>query len=60
MYAILYRFNDSEKKITVLKMDVEGEEMWSLPQMVESRAFKNVQQLHIEVHINEVSHHQMH
>ena len=36
-------------------MDVEGEEMWSLPQMVKSRAFENVQQLHIEVHINEVS-----
>ena len=38
-------------------MDVEGEEMWSLPQMVKSRAFENVQQLHIEVHINEVSYH---
>ena len=33
-------------------MDVEGEEMWSLPQMVKSRAFENVQQLHIEVHIS--------
>ena len=41
-------------------MDVEGEEMWSLPQMVKSKAFENVQQLHIEVHINEVSHDQMH
>ena len=41
-------------------MDVEGEEMWSLPQMVKSGAFKNVQQLHIEVHINEGSHDQMH
>ena len=30
-------------------MDVEGEEMWSLPQMVKSRAFINVQQVHMEV-----------
>ena len=30
-------------------MDVEGEEMWSLPQMVKSEAFTNVQQLHMEV-----------
>merc|ERR1712141_935437 len=50
---ILESFNDSEKKITVLKMDVEGEEMWSLPQMVQSRAFINVQQVHMEVHVNE-------
>ena len=32
-------------------MDVEGEEMWSLPQMVKSEAFTNVQQLHIEVNV---------
>ena len=32
-------------------MDVEGEEMWSLPQMVKSGALANVRQLHIEVNI---------
>ena len=32
-------------------MDVEGEEMWSLPQMVKSGALANVRQLHIEVNM---------
>ena len=32
-------------------MDVEGEEMWSLPQMINSGAFTNVRQLHIEVNM---------
>lgn len=47
------RFNDSSNTITVLKMDVEGEEMWTIPQILETDVLKNVKQIHIEVHVNE-------
>ena len=46
---IYYRFNDSNKLISVLKLDVEGEEMWSFPQILESGVLQNIKQIHMEV-----------
>ena len=44
-----FRFNDTSKTITILKMDVEGEEMWTVPQILETNVLRNVKQIHIEV-----------
>ena len=44
-----FRFNDTGKSITILKIDVEGEEMWSFPEIVDSRVLETVKQVHIEV-----------
>ena len=30
-------------------MDVEGEELWSVPQILETNALRNIKQIHIEV-----------
>ena len=43
------RFNGSLNVITILKMDVEGEELWSVPQILETNALRNINQIHIEV-----------
>ena len=40
---------DREKRVSVLKLDVEGEEFNSLPQMLASNVFENIQQMHLEV-----------
>ena len=49
-WCVLYcRFNDSNKPISVLKLDVEGEEMWSFPEILESGVLKNIKQIHMEV-----------
>ena len=44
-----YRLGDDGKNISVLKLDVEGEELQSLPQMLTSNMFENIRQLHLEV-----------
>lgn len=57
----LKRLGDDGKNISVLKLDVEGEELQSLPQMLTSNMFENIRQLHLEVHTQQVflaSHHQ--
>ena len=49
-----FRFNDTSKTITILKMDVEGEEMWTVPQILETNVLSNVKQIHIEVKYFEI------
>merc|ERR1711983_248784 len=43
-------FNDLDKEITYLKMDVEGAEFYALPEIVNSGVFKQVRQIGIEMH----------
>ena len=50
---IIEHYNDTNKRITILKIDVEGEEIWSLPQILHSGVLKNINQIHIEIHVNE-------
>ena len=41
---------DINKHLTYLKVDVEGYEIWSLKNWMDSNALKNVEQLGIEMH----------
>ena len=43
-------FNDQNKEITYLKLDVEGAEFYALPEMVKSGVFNNIRQMGIEMH----------
>merc|ERR1712110_417540 len=45
---------DSGKNINILKLDVEGEEFYSIPQMLHSKILSYVDQIHLEVHMDEV------
>ena len=45
----LSRFGDVGRKISILKLDIEREELWSMPQFLESDVLKNVDQIHVEV-----------
>ena len=38
-----------DKTISVLKLDVEGEEFNSIPQMLASNMFQRINQIHLEV-----------
>ena len=44
-----FRLGDSERKISLLKLDVEGEEFESMPQILQSKVLRNVDQIHLEV-----------
>ena len=41
---------DTDKEISYLRMDIEGEELEAIPEMVRSGALKNVRQLGIQLH----------
>merc|ERR1712156_253585 len=41
------------KHITILKVDIEGEEMWCIPQILQTELLRHINQIHIEVHVNE-------
>ena len=41
---------DENKSLTYLKVDVEGYEIWSLKNWMDSNALRNVEQLGIEMH----------
>ena len=43
------RIGDTDKNITILKLDIEGEEMWSIPQILKTKVLSNIKQIHIEV-----------
>ena len=43
------RLDDSGKNINILKLDVEGEEFYSVPQMLQSKVLTYVNQIHLEV-----------
>ena len=43
------RLGDSEQKISILKLDVEGHELLAFPQFLQSDILKNVDQIHMEV-----------
>ena len=43
------RLDDSGKNINILKLDVEGEEFYSIPQMLHSKILSYVDQIHLEV-----------
>ena len=44
-----YRSGDAKKDITILKVDIEGEEMWSIPQILQTKLLRHIKQIHIEV-----------
>ena len=48
--TILKMNGDENKSLTYLKVDVEGYEIWSLNNWMDSNALRNVQQLGIEMH----------
>ena len=43
------RHGDEDRIISVLKLDVEGEEFPSVPQMLRSNMFESIDQVHVEV-----------
>ena len=48
-FLISFRSGHSERITSVLKLDVEGEEFKSLPQIFQSRVLRNIKQIHVEV-----------
>ena len=48
--TILKMNGDENKPLTYLKVDIEGFEIWSLKNWMDSNALKNVEQLGIEMH----------
>ena len=34
------------KHITILKVDIEGEEMWSIPQVLQTELLRHIKQIH--------------
>ena len=48
-----YRSGDANRNITILKVDIEGEEMWSIPQVLETELLIHIKQIHIEVRISD-------
>ena len=42
--------NNTEEKISILKMDIEGEEFRTLPNLIESNILENILQLNVEAH----------
>ena len=49
MKCFCFRIGDIGRTVSVLKLDVEGEEVNSVPQMVTSNMFSNIKQMHLEV-----------
>lgn len=48
--TIMKENGDFGKKITYLKLDIEGFEIWSMPNFLKSDIFKNVDQIGVEMH----------
>ena len=46
---IICRHGDEDRIISILKLDVEGEEFRSVPQMLRSNMFESINQVHVEV-----------
>ena len=49
---ILKKYNHQKTKISYLKIDIERRELAGIPIWLSSNAFKNVQQIAVEIHLN--------
>ena len=50
LIKVLFRNKDTEEKINILKLDIEGEEFRTIPNLIDSNILDNIQQLNVEVH----------
>lgn len=50
----IQRLGDGGRKVSILKLDVEGYEIRTLPQMLQSGILKDINQIHMEVHSDEL------
>lgn len=46
----IFRTNNTGETISILKLDIEGEEFRTLPNLIESNILDNILQLNVEVH----------
>ena len=51
-FYLEFRLGDHGRQICILKLDVEGMEFHSFPQILKSGVLKNIDQIHLEVIMN--------